>query len=65
MLTCRLCGEPKKREEFHHVIHFTKYKKHKVFWCKDCQKQYIDWRKDTEKIKKLQEWNPSGIVAFD
>lgn len=54
MLTCRICGDKKPGEEFLHITNFTKYKKHPVIWCKDCQKLWMDMRKEREfKQRKL------------
>ena len=65
MQACRLCGEEKPLEEFHKVMHFTKVKRHKVIWCRDCQKMYMEMKKEEEKKQTLQIWNPTGIVSFD
>lgn len=65
MQTCRLCGEEKSKEEFQHVIHFTKYKKHKVLWCKECQRMYMEMKKQEIKKDSIEHWTSTGIVSFD
>lgn len=65
MPVCHCCGEKKVREEFYNVVYFTHYQRHKVQWCRDCQKMYIAYKKDQairEKIKNLQ---GSFNVAFE
>lgn len=65
MPCCRVCGENKEDEEFKNVLNFTKYKKHKVIWCKDCQKLWMDMRKDKERHQKILNLGQSHIVTFD
>lgn len=65
METCRVCGETKAREYFYNVVHFTKFKKHKVIWCRDCQKMYMEQKKTEIKRETLEAWKPSGEVSFD
>ena len=58
MPTCRICGETKSQDEFHNVTNFTKYKKHPVQWCRDCQKLWLEMRKERvykEKILSMQQ----------
>lgn len=64
MLCCRVCGEHKPEEEFHHVVNFTKYKKHKVIWCRLCQKMWMDMRKDRERYEKVHSKNQRWEVTF-
>lgn len=65
MPCCRVCGEHKPDEEFHHVINFTKYKKHKVTWCRPCQKLWIDMKKEKDRMHKLHSIEKNWEVSFD
>ena len=65
METCRVCGETKAREYFYRVVHFTKFQKHKVIWCRDCQKMFMDKKKTEIKRETLETWKPSGEVSFN
>ena len=65
MITCRVCGELKPPEEFHNIPNFTKYKKHKVTWCRICQKLWIDMKKEKERIDKFRSYKAEYSVSFD
>ena len=68
MGVCRVCGQTKPEQEFRHVHHFTKYKKHNVFWCKDCQKMWMTMKKEQElEIKRveLQKHQEIFLVTFE
>lgn len=65
-MICRVCGEEKVNEEFNHVTNFTKYKKHKVTWCRDCQSMWLKMRmeKETQAKKKALLHKQSFDVSF-
>ncbi len=65
MPLCQLCGEQKLKERFYNIIHFTKFKKHRVTWCIECQQMYIEFKKEEQRKESLLTWNPTGIVTFD
>jgi len=44
---------------------FTKYKKHKVVWCRVCQKSWIDMKKEKEKIEKFRNYVANYSVSFE
>ena len=64
-LCCRICGEVKNAIEFHNILNFTKYKKHKVQWCKTCQKMYVDHKKEQIHHMKLEKLPRIFTVSFD
>jgi hypothetical protein len=54
-------------EEYNYIAYFTKYKKHPVVWCKDCQRMYVEFMKEEQrknKMKVLQEKDQLGVVSF-
>lgn len=65
MITCRICGEDKPREDFLSVPNFTKYKKHKVYWCRVCQKLWLDFRKTKQRQKEFQFDIQKFTVSFE
>lgn len=54
MVACQICGEKKKVSEFYPLPFFTKYKKQVVTWCHDCQKLYIEMKKQRQRHEKLE-----------
>jgi hypothetical protein len=44
---------------------FTKYKKHKVTWCRACQKVWIDMKKEMEKVRIFRGYVANYSVSFD
>ena len=65
MPCCRICGEEKSPEEFYHLPNFTKYKKHKVIWCRACQKLWMDFRKQKEYTQKYLNGEQKFTVCFE
>lgn len=65
MLICRICGETKAEGEFKHITNFTKYKKHTVQWCRDCQKLWLDMKREKERVKKLLSTQQKFEVSFE
>lgn len=63
VLICRICGECKADGEFKHITNFTKYKKHVVVWCRECQKAFVNMKKN-EREKKDQP-PPIFLVTFE
>lgn len=64
MSTCQICAEEKPTEEFAFLPYFTKHKKHKVKWCRDCQGMYMEMRKERLKQKKRVEDESKFTVCF-
>ena len=64
MVCCRVCGMEKKAEEFSSIPYFTKYKKHKVLWCHDCQKMWMQMRKEKERLEKFVKDDQKFTVSF-
>lgn len=64
MKTCRVCGEEKSEEEFRPVIHFTRYKKTPVVWCKECQQMWIDIMKERERWRRREEARQRRLAMF-
>lgn len=65
MPLCRICGESKDPEEFYNVTTFCKYKKHPVVWCRDCQKMWLEYRKEQERLKKILAAEKKFTVSFE
>jgi hypothetical protein len=65
MPCCRVCGEEKPAPEFYSVPNFTKYKKHKVLWCRSCQKLWMDMKKMQEYSEKYLYGEPKFTVSFE
>lgn len=65
MQTCRVCGEEKEREQFFQVTHFSKYKKQKVIWCRDCQKMFIKMKKEQKRLDEFQSLEGIYCVSFE
>lgn len=63
-MICRICGEEKPPEEFNNIPYFTKYKKHRVVWCRCCQKMYIEQKKEKEHQEKLMRTPKIFTVSF-
>jgi hypothetical protein len=64
-MICRICGETKTEGEFKNISNFTKYKKHSVSWCRDCQKLWLDMKRGKERIKKFQSTEKKFDVTFE
>lgn len=65
MVICRICGDNKEASDFKTIPNFTKYKKHTVSWCKECQKLFLDMKRGKEKLKKLKETHFIFDVSFN
>jgi len=65
MPCCHVCGETKPVEDFRNMPNFTKYKKHKVTWCRACQKVWIDMKKEMEKVRIFRGYVANYSVSFD
>lgn len=65
MSICRVCGETKPEGEFKNITNFTKYKKHAVLWCRDCQKLWLDMKREKERVKKLLNTEQKFEVSFE
>lgn len=64
MESCRICGLQKPISEFKNIFNFTKYKKHKVVWCRECQRMYVESKKQKELVEKLSALSGSYCVSF-
>ena len=64
MPSCRVCGDEKSEDEFRTMPNFTKYKKHRVQWCKHCQKLYMDMKKEKERNEKIATGEHIFSVSF-
>ena len=60
MPCCRICGETKKPDDFVKLKHFYKYHPSDVEWCKDCQKMYMEMKKE---VKRKEEFLALPFVA--
>ena len=65
MVICHLCGEEKDKKEFKNLMYFTTYKKQKVQWCKQCQRLYIDFKREKEGMEKLKQLKGDYKVSFE
>lgn len=65
MVTCRVCGQEKDESEFTYVPYFSKYKKHKVVWCRECQKMYMQMKKEKERLEKFLCDKNKFVVSFE
>lgn len=65
METCRVCAESKRKEEFFFIPYFTKYKKHTVIWCRECQKMYMQMRKDKDRLERFLNDDKKFTVSFE
>ena len=54
-MICRVCGEEKEPNQFYRVKHFYKYLNTKRIWCRDCQKLYVEMKKQELSMKKFEE----------
>ena len=64
MPCCRICGEIKQSKEFQLITYFSRYKKHKVIWCRDCQKMWVDAKREKEYADKYLN-SGNFTVSFD
>ena len=62
-MICRVCGEDKERNQFFKVKHFYKYLNMKRIWCRDCQKLYIEMKKQELAKKKFDEKVEAGAFC--
>ena len=65
MVVCRICGEEKDAKDFTTIPYFTKYKKHSVIWCHQCQKLWMDMKKEKERLKKFMNDEQKFSVSFE
>lgn len=65
MICCRVCGEEKERSQFYKIKHFYKYLNTNKVWCRECQKLYVEMKKQemNEKIKDFLKGQ--FCVSFD
>lgn len=58
MKPCRICGEEKTKKDFFCIYGFSQYKKKR--WCRECQRLFLDMKKEQEKqekeIEKQKKW---------
>lgn len=66
-MNCRVCGQEKERNQFYKVKHFYKYLNTKRVWCRDCQKLYIEMKKQESAQKEFNQKVQSGeySVGFE
>ena len=65
MPTCRICAVMKPIEEFQKIFQFVKYKRHNPIWCKDCQKMFIQMKKEEAFLEKYVQPKEEIVVSFD
>lgn len=64
MPCCRICGETKPSKDFLSIAYFAKYKKNKVNWCRDCQRMWVEAKREKEYADKYLNTG-SFTVSFD
>lgn len=61
---CFICGESKVQGEFKNIPNFTKYKKRSVSWCRDCQKLFLEMKRNKEMKNKILHGEKKFDVSF-
>ena len=64
-MICRVCGEQKESKDFYKVKHFYKYHHCRIIWCRDCQKMYVQMKKQQEIQKELEKSRGTFCVQFE
>lgn len=64
MLVCKICGETKPPEDFKAIHYFRSVQRNKVQWCRECQRMWMEMKKDKERIQKFVEDPTKFIVSF-
>ena len=64
MPACKICGEEKSETAFFKLKHFHKYHLIDVEWCKDCQKMYIEMKKEEKRKEVFLAIPFNGKVEF-
>lgn len=62
MPDCHICGETKETKDFICLPRFSKWKK--KWWCRDCQKLFLDMKKQKEKEVILSTSKDVFTVSF-
>jgi len=63
-MNCHVCGETKDKDEFRYLPYFSRYRKDKVQWCKECQKMYMEMKRNKERMEKFIKDPLKFIVSF-
>lgn len=54
MKICRVCGVEREDKDFYKIKHIYKFINYgKKVWCRDCQKLYVEMKKEEERKKKF------------
>ena len=62
-MICRVCGQEKERSQFFKVKHFYKYLNTHRIWCRECQKLYIEMKKQEVAKQKFDEKVEAGVFS--
>ena len=66
MELCHICMEHKPRSDFKKISHFRDVQRNKVQWCRECQKMWLNMKKEQENAKKYEIKDKSVfIVSFN
>lgn len=64
-MLCHICAEEKPEEKFTTIPYFNKYKKNRpVQWCHECQKMYIQMKKENRRLEKFLQDTTKFVVSF-
>lgn len=65
MPCCTVCGETKSQTAFKRIPRFRSVKKHKVCWCQDCQKMFMEKKVNEARIKQFVTDETKFVVSFE
>ena len=63
-MDCLICGERKSKKDFKKVMWFATYKRRDVQWCRECQKMYVDMRRQRENEEEQKKIKINYLVSF-
>lgn len=64
-MICRLCGNEKESKEFYRIKHFTRFYRRPIIWCRDCQRMFVEMKKNEKAIELQKEMAGSFCVKFE
>jgi len=64
LFPCHICGEEKGWRDYKNISHFSAYKKKRLQWCRDCQKMYVNMKRDKELRSEVRKQKVNYLVSF-
>jgi len=61
---CHICGEQKGWRDFKNITYFSYYKKRRLQWCRDCQKMWVEKKRQEEQTREERNRKINFLVSF-